>query len=290
MNSVAARAFLLRAIEPPAPEVGAFVATHGPVDAVERIRAGAAPQSVLQEVRDPEPRIDTDLAAIDSGRFRLLTPEDPDWPHSALQGLAEQGLGAPLGLWVRGTVSLAACTRSAVSIVGTRAATSYGGEVACTLGADLAQAGVSVLATGAYGVEGAAHRGALVGSAPPIAVLACGADIAHPLGHQALLESIAVRGLLISEYPLGAKTSRIRFQARGRLLAALTAATVVVEAGHRSSALQIAHTAAALRRRVYGVPGPITSAASTGVIELLTTGVATPIAAADHIMQGLGIR
>lgn len=288
MNSLAARAFLLRATEPPAPEVNAFVATYGPVDAVEHIRAGTAPRSVLQEVRDPDPsRIDDDLAAIDDGRYRLLTPEDDDWPHSALHGLSEQGLGAPLGLWVRGSVNLTASIRSAVSIVGSRAATGYGEHVASSLGTDLADAGVSVLTSGAYGVEGAGLRGALIGSAPPITVLACGADIAYPQGHQSLLESVADRGLIISEYAPGAKPVHQRFEARGRLLAALGAATVVVEAGRRSNALSIAHTAAALGHRVYGVPGPITSASSAGVIELLRTQVATPITTAHHIIEGI---
>src|SRR5690606_26210054 len=265
MNPLAARAFLLRATEPPAPAVDAFVAAHGPVDAVERIQTGAAPRSVLHEVRDPESRIDDDMAAIEAGRFRLLTPEDPDWPHGALRGLTEQGLGAPLGLWVRGTPGLAASTGSAVSVVGARAASEYGEHVATTLGHDLAAADVTVLASGAYGVDGAAHRGALLGSAPPIAVLACGVDIAYPQGHASLLESVAHRGLLISEYPPGTKPIRTRFAARGRLLAALGVATVVVEAGKRSNALPIAHTAAAMGRHVYGVPGPITSAASAGV-------------------------
>lgn len=166
MNSLAARAFLLRATEPPAPAVDAFVAAHGPMDAVERIQTAAAPRSVLHEICDSEPRIDEDLAAIEAGHYRLLTPEDPDWPHGALRGLTEQGLGAPLGLWVRGTASLAASTRSAVSVVGSRAASEYGEHVATVLSTDLAEADVTVLASGTYGVDGAAHRGALLGSSP----------------------------------------------------------------------------------------------------------------------------
>lgn len=105
-----------------------------------------------------------------------------------------------------------------------------------------------------------------------------------------MLESVAHSGLLISEYPPGTKPIRARFAARGRLLAALGVATVVVEAGRRSSALPIAHTAAAMGRHVYGVPGPITSATSTGVIDLLRTGVATPIATTEHIISQEGIR
>ncbi|RKT86415.1 DNA processing protein [Saccharopolyspora antimicrobica] len=290
MNSLAARAFLLRATEPPAPAVDAFVAAHGPVDAVERIQAGAVPRSVLHEIRDLKPRIDEDLAEVEAGHYRLLTPEDPDWPHGALRGLTEQGLGAPLALWVRGSASLAASTRSAVSVVGSRAASEYGEHVATVLGTDLAEADVTVLTSGAYGVDGAACRGALLGSVPPIAVLACGVDIAYPQGHASLLESVAHSGMLISEYPPGTEPSRARFTARGRLLAALGVATVVVEAGRRSGVLPIARTAAAMGRRVYGVPGPITSATSAGVIDLLCTGVATPIAATEHIISQEGIR
>ncbi|SDW39239.1 DNA processing protein [Saccharopolyspora shandongensis] len=287
---LAARAFLLRATEPPAPAVGAFVVAHGPVEAVERIRSGAAPQAVLQEICNPRSRIDDDLAAIDAGRGRLLTPDDPGWPHGAFHSLSEHGLGAPLGLWVRGNAGLAESTRAAVSVVGSRAATGYGEHVAKTLGMDLSRSGVTVLASGAYGIDGHAHCGALLGPTPPIAVLACGVDVAYPQGHARLLDSVAHNGLLISEYPFGTRPTRPRFAARGRLLAALGVATVVVEAGLRSGAVAVAYTAAALGRRVYGVPGPITSAASTGVTDLFRAGVATPIAAADHITHQEGIR
>lgn len=183
-----ARVFLLRAAEPPAPAVHAFVAAHGPVTAVERIRAGAAPPAVLAEIVRPDPRLDLDLDALDSGAATLLTPEDPDWPHGLLAGMSGHGVAAPLGLWVRGHTPLAAITATTVTIVGSRASSSYGATVAADFAHELARTTVTVISGGSFGVDGAAHRGALAGEGSTIAVLPTGVDLAHPVAHTALFE------------------------------------------------------------------------------------------------------
>ncbi|GLZ37867.1 DNA-processing protein DprA [Actinokineospora sp. NBRC 105648] len=286
-----ARIYLLRAAEPPAPAVHAFVTAHGPVTAVERIRAGAAPPAVLAEIVRPDPRLDLDLDALDTGAAALLTPEDPDWPHGLLAGLSQVGVGAPLGLWIRGRTPLAALTPATVSIVGARSSTSYGETVAADFAYDLTRAGVTVISGGSHGVDGSAHRGAVAADGPTIAVLPSGVDMAFPMSHSGLFDQIVqAGGLLISEYPIGAIATRARIVARGRLLAALGAANVVVEAASRSGALAVARVGRVLGRRVYAVPGPITSTQSAGTNELLRTGEARAISAVAQIEYGSGIR
>lgn len=286
-----ARLFLLRATEPPAPAVQGYVAAHGPVEAVEHIRAGTAPAPVLAEITRPHPSLDRDMDAVESGNARLVTPEDDAWPLGRLHGLSSRGLGAPLALWVRGSASLSELTGTAVTLTGTRAPSQYGSTIAADLAYGLAHAGVTVVSGGAFGVDASAHRGALAGGGPTVVVLPCGVDLDHPSAHACLFAEIVRNGgLLVSEYPLGVVPVRMRFAARCRLLAALTAATVIVEAGLRSGALATARVARQLGRRVYGVPGPITSAASAGVNELLRTGDATAISSVGHINYQEGLR
>ncbi|MEU7524679.1 DNA-processing protein DprA [Saccharothrix sp. NPDC042600] len=273
LSELYALLYVKRAAEPLAPAVHDFVATVGVVEAAASIRAGTAPAAVVAEVNRPDADIGPDLEALDRGGVRLLTPEDTEWPRERFAALEEAGSVPPLALFVRGDASLAAVTCSAVTIAGSRAATGYGCHVAGGFGFAFAGAGVTVVGGGSYGIEGTAHRGALTANKPTVVVLACGVNQAYPAGHAALLENVVRHGgLLVSEYPVGAAPVRYRFAARTRLLAALGGATVVVEAGWRSGALHLARTATSLGRRVYGVPGPITSAASAGVHELLRDG------------------
>jgi DNA processing protein len=284
-----ARLFLLRAAEPPAPAIHHYVGVHGVIDAVAQIRHGTAPAAVLNEAARPGGPIDDDLRAIDNGMARLLTPEDDDWPLGRLTGLA--GHGAPLALWVRGSSVLTELTSLAVTVTGARASTEYGNMVAADLSYALARAGVTVVSGGSLGVDDAAHRGALAADGRTIVVLANGVDQAHPRQHARLYETVIDQGgLLVSEYPIGTLPARIRFHTRCRLLAALAAATVIVEAGQRSGALTVARAARELGRRVYGVPGSIHSAASKGVNELLRTGTATVASSVDHITYREGVR
>lgn len=277
--------YIKRAAEPPAPAVHDFVATVGVVEAAAAIRAGTAPAAVAAEVDRPDADIGPDLEALDRGQVRLLTPEDAEWPNERFAALGAAGLAPPLGLWVRGTASLAALTASSVTVTGSRAATGYGTHVAAEFGFDFAAAGVTVVGGGGYGIEGAAHRGALIAERPTVVVLPCGVDRSYPAGHAVLLDNVAEQsGLLVGEYPIGAVPTRHRFVARNRLMAALGGATVVVEAGRRSGAANVARLSASLGRRVYGVPGPITSALSVGVHELLRDGparLATAVADID---------
>ena len=171
----------------------------------------------------------------------------------------------------------------AVAIVGTRASTAYGEHVAADLAAGLVERDVTVVSGGAYGIDGAAHRATLATDGFTVAVLAGGIDIPYPAGHAALLHRIGQQGLVVSEYPPGVRPARHRFLTRNRLVAALSGATVVVEAGARSGAANTAAWARALGRGVCAVPGPVTSSASVGCHALLRSGAELVTRAADVV-------
>ena len=280
-DELRARLFLLRAAEPPAPTTHRHIADHGPLEAAEHIRNGTAPAAVLSEITRRDAWIDDDLRALDDGTTSLITPEDDEWPFGRLASLAD---GAPIALWVRGSGSLTELTSRAVTVTGARAASPYGNTVAGDFGYELARAAVTVVSGGGLGVDESAHRGALAADGKTIVVFANGVDQTHPHRHAWLYQSVLDQGgLLVSEYSIGTLPTRVRVHARCRLLAALSAATVIAEAGHRSGALAVARVANDLDRPVYGVPGPIYSETSKGVNELLRTGAAEVASTVEHI-------
>ncbi|WP_378570275.1 DNA-processing protein DprA [Nocardiopsis mangrovi] len=220
-------------------------------------------------------------ADIDS---RLVVPGDPEWPHQ-LDRLAER---RPYALWVRGAHDLRnACLRS-VAVVGSRAASSYGLHVTGDLAWALAERSWTCVSGGAYGIDSAAHRGALAGGAPTVAVLASGLDLGYPRGNEGLFADIAVRGTLVSEHPPGTAPTRHGFLVRNRIIAALTPGTVVVEAGLRSGALNTARHALDLCRVLMAVPGPVTSALSAGCHRLLREWRAVCVTDATDVAEQVG--
>ena len=174
----------------------------------------------------------------------------------------------PTLLWVRGDTALLTA-EPRVAIVGARAASGYGEMLAADFAGDLATSGAVIVSGGAYGIDGAAHRAALSVEGKTIAFLAGGVDRAYPQGHQQLLRRIVDTGAVVSEVPCGTAPTKWRFLSRNRLIAALSHATVVVEAGWRSGSLNTAGHAASLGRPLGAVPGPVTSAASAGCHRLL---------------------
>ncbi|GAA2543596.1 DNA-processing protein DprA [Pseudonocardia hydrocarbonoxydans] len=287
-----ARAYLSRVAEPPAPGLAELVAEIGPVRAAERVRRGELGERAAAETsaRRSVERAEADLRAAAAAGVRLLTPEHPDWPAAPLADLAACGVGdlaPPVALWVRGPGHLAALCARAAGVVGARAATAYGLHVAGEFGAGLAGTGHTVVSGAAIGIDGAAHRGALGVAGPTVAVLACGADRAYPAAHQGLLARIAETGLVVSEYPPGSVPARHRFLVRNRLIAGLSAATVVVEAGLRSGATRTATDAATLGRPVLAVPGPVTSGVSAGCHRLVRDG-AVLVTRVEEVLEELG--
>ena len=194
----------------------------------------------------------------------------------------------PPGLFLRGCGDVEPLHRRAVAIVGARACSSYGSQVARLLGRELAGAGVVVISGLARGVDGEAHRGALEAGGATVAVLGCGVDRDYPAAHGQLASRICERGLVVSEYAPGVEPAPWRFPARNRVIAGLSAATVVVEARERSGALITADFALEAGREVFAVPGEITSALSAGTNALLRLG-ATPLTAAADVLESLGL-
>lgn len=231
-----------------------------------------------------EEEVSTSLRIAAATGIRIVTRTDPDWPRQ----LDDLGEHAPLCLWVRGDPGALVQLIPSVAIVGARAATSYGEHVATELAADLAGGGVPVVSGGAYGIDGAAHRAAMAVRGLTVAMLAGGADRAYPAGHSELIARIAESGAVVSEVPCGSAPTKWRFLQRNRLIAAMTSATVVVEAGWRSGSLNTAAHAAALSRGLGAVPGPITSAASVGTHRLLREFDARCVTSGADVRELLG--
>ncbi len=288
----AARMALCAAAEPGRPQLAAAVRLVGAIEVTSRLRRGDARL-------DPDGSVARRLAHVDAGEVleateracaRFLVPDDPEWPAGLadLAGLVRDRRGdVPLGLWVRGTLPLRALGPS-LAVVGSRAATSYGTSVATDWAAELAEGGRVVVSGAAYGIDAAAHRGALAVGAPTVAVLAGGVDCPYPRGNSALIDRIASHGLLVSEAAPGSSVNRGRFLSRNRMIAALTRGVLVVEAGQRSGALSTANWALDLLRPVAAVPGPVTSSMSAGPHRMVRDGAAVLVTAPDQVVELVG--
>jgi DNA processing protein len=194
----------------------------------------------------------------------------------------------PKRLHLRGAAEPELLSRVAVAVVGARASSPYGSQVARMLGRELAAAGIVVVSGLARGIDGEAHRGALESDGHTVAVLGCGIDRNYPAAHTDLARKISERSMVVSEYEPGVEPAPWRFPARNRIIAGLCAATIVVEAREKSGALITADFALEEGREVFAVPGEITSALSAGTNALLRLG-ATPLTSADDVLEALGI-
>lgn len=286
-----ARAALTRVAEPGRADLLGCVRDHGAAAVWEALRrglwpaGGRTPADLQARVASTDPGRDLATTRRDGGR--LLCPGDAEWPD-ALADLDDTDIGAPLALWARGPADLRQVTARAAAVVGSRAATGYGAHVAGELGAELGERGCTVISGGAYGIDAAAHRGALAAGGVTVVVLACGVDVVYPRGHQALFGRVGKEGLLVSEWPPGCAPMRHRFLVRNRVIAAVTAGTVVVEAAARSGALSTARHARDLDRAVMAVPGPVTSAMSAGCHALLREPDTTLVTSAAEVLDRIG--
>ena len=197
-----------------------------------------------------------------------LQPSDPGWPPglSDLGQLAETY--AVRSLWLEGELPVL----PGVAVVGARRAGASGQEEARRIGADLGRRGVTVVSGFARGVDAGAHRGCLAAGGRTLAVLGCGLDVEYPSQHAALRRDVAASGALITEYEAGDPPVAWRFPQRNRIIAALSLAVVVVEAGVESGALSTARWAAELGREVLAVPGAILGPGHQGSNRLLRDG------------------
>jgi DNA processing protein len=221
-------------------------------------------------------------AAVESTRLvRRLRRSD-------LPELLRQIHDPPRALFLRGAGELEVLGRPAVAIVGARACSPYGAQVARMLGRELAAAGLVVVSGLARGIDSEAHRGALDAGGLTVAVLGCGIDRDYPAAHAELASRICERGLVVSEYEPGVEPAPWRFPARNRVIAGLAAVTVIVEARERSGALITADFALEDGREVFAVPGEITGTLAAGTNRLLRQGAA-PLTSADDVLELFGL-
>ncbi|NIR38373.1 MAG: DNA-processing protein DprA [Actinobacteria bacterium] len=269
--------------------LGRLLREREPAEAWARVAEGAVPVEVAPAEVRREWR--AHAATVDLGRLgaalRELGAVATSWHDERHPpALADDIDPAPVALW-RGSLPDAA--QPCVAVVGTRRASAIGREFARELGAGLSSAGVVVVSGLALGVDGAAHRGALlVGGAGPLAIVGSGLDVVYPQAHHELWHEVAERGGLLTEAPLGGEAAPWRFPARNRLIAAFAQLVVVVESRAAGGSLLTVEQAARRGIDVMAVPGSVRNAAAAGTNQLLADGCA-PVRDADDVLVALGL-
>lgn len=293
-------------VEPGSQALWTRVAEHGPVRVLEGLLAGDHLDKLRRAAgarlgsADPRELAEAALARTRRLGARVVIPEDDEWPRQLDQLIGicdrhdkaepiDRDAAPPLCLWARGPWRLDEALDRSVAVVGARAATEYGAQLAQRIGYGLAERDWTVVSGGAYGVDAYAHRGALAAGGVTVVVLACGVDRPYPVSHANLFDRVAEDGLLVSEWPPGAEPFRHRFLIRNRVIAAATRGTVVVEASARSGSLQTLRRAGQLSRCRMVVPGPVTSAMSVGCHEQLRSPEQTTlVTGVPHILEEVG--
>ncbi|GGG69997.1 DNA-processing protein DprA [Corynebacterium pelargi] len=302
MSRRQAWAYVSRTIEGPSRDLQALLAQGRDIEAIacgiKKREQWCGALLKQTQSRYAEDRSREDLATIQALGGRLITPEDEEWPCEAFDqafGFAASGASehsrsyaddavAPHALWVRGQ-HLGALSQQAIAMVGTRAISSYGRSVCSSIGEYLAQQHWTIVSGGALGVDTAAHQAALGAGGATVAVAACGLDRSYPARNGKLFEQMLERGAVISEYPPGMSPHRHRFLTRNRLVAALSAGVVVVEAAWRSGALNTLLWAQALGKVAMAIPGPISSVNSLGCHEKIKSGDAQMVCSGQEILE-----
>ena len=228
-----------------------------------------------------ELNIEKDLDLMDKLGVNLITIEDTEYP-SGLKMIFDP----PFVLYVRGKLKKE--DENSIAVVGTRRATNYGKITARRLARDLAKEGITVVSGMARGIDTSAHWGALEAGGRTIAVLGCGVDTVYPFENKELMEAIAKKGAVISEFPLGAIPERQNFPRRNRIISGLSKGVVVVEAPLKSGALITANFALEQGREVFAVPGNVTSPYSQGSNSLIKEG-AKLVESVEDILEELNI-
>ena len=276
---------LAHVVEPGDSRIGALVDARGADEVVAAIRDGSLRNRDESALHARLLNVDLD-ATHEQARAvgaRLVLRGDAEWPTQ----LDDLGAARPFALWVIGGPNLRLAALRSVAMIGARASTPYGEHIAREWSAQLCDLGWLVVSGGAYGIDAAAHRGALSVGGLTACVLASGIDVAYPRAHEELIARIADSGLLVSESPLGTPARRQRFLTRNRVIAALTRATVVVEAALRSGTTSTANSAYGLNRPVLAVPGPVTSPMSAGCHHLVREQIATLASGCSDLLEVL---
>lgn len=295
-------AYLSRCVEGPSRQLQAFLAEGRDVESIAtgiRNRESWLGEVLKQtQTRYQVDRSLEDLRTVAALGGRLITPEDAEWPkeqfdqafgfaaagYSECARSAQEDAVPPHALWVVGG-NLRELTAQAVSVVGTRAISSYGTQATELLVSGLVKHRWTIVSGGALGVDAVAHRTALANSGSTIAVAACGLDKTYPMAHRDLFAQIAQEGAVVSEYAPGISPARHRFLTRNRLVAALANGTVVVEAAWRSGALNTLTWAEGLGKVAMAVPGPVTHVNSLGCHDRIRSGRAQLVVSGDEVRE-----
>ena len=283
MSALLARAQLFSAIEGGSIFWSNEIAELGAIEVKDRIvsgRYGESNSSPKIADRIKQSSGEEVITQITSAGAFLLTPEDIDWPVS-LNDLA----APPIALLIKGQREYLPNLIDSISIVGTRNPTPYGRRIAEDFGAGIADYEWAVVSGGAIGIDAAAHNGCLVGEGITVAVLGGGFNKNYPAAHEKLFAEISESGLLISEVMPDVPAIPHRFLTRNRLIAALSKATIVVEAAFRSGSLRTARDAAEIFKPVMAIPGPINSPTSEGCHRLIAERVAELVSSVSEVME-----
>jgi DNA processing protein len=260
------------------------VAREGGISIYQKIIKGSI-YSKISEFRQIKNRVlSANVNALKSEIFsanaEFVSSEDTDWPRSCHDLMVP-----PIGLVIKGDRNLLTRLASSIAIVGSRRPTAYGLNVANLLANDACNRKIVVISGGAYGIDTAAHKAALMANGKTISVLAGGVNNLYPLENQGLFSQITKSGLLISEVMPSVKTKPARFLNRNRLIAALAMATVVVEAEFVSGSIRTARDAAEIFRPVFAIPGQISSRLSDGCHRLIAERIADIATSLDEILE-----
>jgi DNA processing protein len=253
---------------------------HGADELISRIIAGSYDNSKTSALRIKKELMthsfDELMSEIHSSNARFITSESSEWPDALNELVAP-----PIGLIIKGEC----LGMRNVAIVGTRNPTTYGARIASEFASGFADRQWAVTSGGAYGIDTHAHRGCIAAEGKTYAVLASGVNVEYPAGNARLFSEIQETGALISEVMPSIKARPERFLTRNRIIAAMSRATIVVEAAFRSGSLRTAREAAELMRLVMAVPGPITSPTSDGCHRLIGERCAEIVTSVSDAME-----
>ena len=284
LSETDARLVLFSTIEPADNFWSLEISNSNALNVIERILSGKYYLRQKNILNLQHAVVKADLSDLknelnDSGAI-FITPLDSDWPV-VLNDLH----CPPIGLVTKGERNVLNDLDKSISIVGSRKPTSYGHQIAKTLAMQAVKRDLLVVSGGAYGIDTAAHIGALAAGGNTICVLAGGVNRLYPTDNKKLFDHISTSGLLISEVMPNVASKPYRFLIRNRLIAALSKATVVVEAEFVSGSIRTARDAAEIFRPVFAIPGEVTSALSEGCHRLIAERIADIATNLDEILE-----
>lgn len=285
MTELEARAQLFTVIEGGNSFFAHEISTRGAVQVRDRLLTGGYESSKFDRIIGELKQTSADqiISKIHQHGAILLTPDNPLWPVQVNELVAP-----PIALIIKGNAS--SLIQPSLAIVGTRNPTSYGARIAGEFAAGFVDREWTIVSGGAYGIDSYAHKGALIAEGSTVAVIACGIDINYPAGNARLFAEICENGALVTEFMPGNKALPHRFLSRNRLIAAISNATLVVEAAFRSGSLRTARDAAELFRPVMAIPGPINSPTSEGCHRLIGERAAEIVTSVADAVEFVGIK